>query len=166
MIFVTVGAQMPFDRLVRTVDAWAREHGRTDVFAQIGTTDYVPAAIQWTAFLQPEEFRRRYEAAEVIVAHAGTGSIISALQLAKPILVMPRRAALRETRNDHQVATAERFRRLRSVAVALDETELAQKLTRLDELDRSEAVGPFASRTLLETLRGFIDGADVAGSLP
>jgi hypothetical protein len=33
MIFVTVGTQGQFDRLIRTVDEWAGGHGRTDVFA-------------------------------------------------------------------------------------------------------------------------------------
>ena len=113
MIFVTVGAQMPFDRLVKAVDQWAASQGRGDV-AQIGSTDYRPSAIQWTRFLDPEKFKHRFETAKVVVAHAGTGSIITALQLGKPILVMPRRANLRETRNDHQVATADRFRRFPS----------------------------------------------------
>lgn len=161
MIFVTVGAQMPFDRLVKTVDQWASDHGRDDVFAQIGPTDYRPSSIQWTRFLDPREFKRRFEAARVIVAHAGTGSIITALQLGKPIIVMPRRARLRETRNDHQVATAEQFRRFGSVVVAWDENELIVTLEGIDELDGRQAIGPYASRELVEVVRQFIDDIDV-----
>ena len=110
MILVTVGAQMPFDRLVRTVDDWAGRAGRSDVFAQIGHTRWRPRHLQWTAFIEPDEFRARAREAAVLVAHAGTGSILTALELGRPILVMPRRADLRETRNDHQIATATRFR--------------------------------------------------------
>jgi UDP-N-acetylglucosamine transferase subunit ALG13 len=160
MIFVTVGAQMPFDRLVKAVDQWAGERERNDVFAQIGSTDYQPANIQWTAFLGTEEFKQRYEAASVIVAHAGTGSIITALQLGKPILIMPRRANLRETRNDHQIATSEQFRRFDSVVVALDEIELSGCLDRIDNLRGRKAIEPYASRELVETLRNFIDEVD------
>ena len=160
MIFVTVGAQMPFDRLVKTVDQWAVDRGRSDVYAQIGPTDYCPSKIQWTKFLGPEEFKRRFEAANVIVAHAGTGSIITALQLGKPIVVMPRRARLRETRSDHQVATAEQFRRFGSVVVAWDEKELVLRLEGIDNLAGRQAVGSYASRELVEAIRGFIDGAD------
>jgi len=36
MIFVTVGAQMAFDRLIRAVDAWAGVHPAVSVFGQIG----------------------------------------------------------------------------------------------------------------------------------
>jgi UDP-N-acetylglucosamine transferase subunit ALG13 len=166
LIFVTVGAQMPFDRLIKAVDRWADANNRDDVFAQIGSSDYRPSRLRWTKFLQPAEFRKHYQAAKVIIAHAGTGSIITALELGKPILVMPRRAAYRETRNDHQVATAERFRRLRSVAVAWDDSDLAEKLACVDDLNGWHEVGPHASRALLDSLRSFIAGGDIRTSLP
>lgn len=162
VIFVTVGAQMPFDRLVKTVDQWAGDRCRGDVFAQIGPTDYRPSSIRWTNFMEPEQFRRRCEAASVIVAHAGTGSIITALQLGKPILVMPRRANLRETRNDHQVATAERFRRFESVVVACDEKELISRLEGIDDLRGRQAVGPHASPELIGAIREFIEDIDIS----
>ncbi len=157
MIFVTVGAQMPFDRLVKAVDQWACSQGRDDVFAQIGPTDYIPSGIQWTKFIDPENFKLRFKAASVIVAHAGTGSIITALELGKPILVMPRRASLRETRNDHQVATAEHFRRFPSVMVARDEVELASEMARITGIQGIQAVGSHASPELVGAIRGFID---------
>ena len=40
MIFVTVGTQGPFDRLVRAVDKWAGMRARADIFAQTGPSDY------------------------------------------------------------------------------------------------------------------------------
>jgi UDP-N-acetylglucosamine transferase subunit ALG13 len=134
VIFVTVGAQMPFDRLVRSVDEWAGSRGRRDVFAQIGPSSYEPRHIRHSRFIAPLEFRRHVEHADVIVAHAGMGSIISAVELGKPILVMPRRGDLGETRNDHQIATAERFGAMQLVQVATDEQDLLRKL---DAFDRS-----------------------------
>lgn len=162
MIFVTVGAQMPFDRLVKIVDQWAGESGRDDIFAQIGQSEYRPLHIQWTRFLSPDEFKCKYETAKVIVAHAGTGSIITALQLGKPILIMPRRASLRETRNDHQVATSEQFRRFDSVSVAWDENELNAKLQGIDKLRGSQAIESYASRELVGAIREFIDGVEMS----
>ena len=156
MIFVTVGAQMPFDRLVRGVDDWAGSHARSDIFAQIGTTDYAPRSIEWSAFLEPPAFRERIEKATAIVAHAGMGSILTALQCGKPILVMPRRGDLRETRNDHQVATAERFRALGRVSVAMDESELPDRLDELHRLAASEPISPYASPELLGAIKRFI----------
>lgn len=149
---------MPFDRLVGAVDRWALDRNRGDVFAQIGQSDFHPQHIQCQQLLEPDEFRRRYEAASAIVAHAGTGSIIAALQMGKPIIVMPRRASLMETRNDHQVATAKQFRRFASVTVAWDETELAARLDEIDGLVGQASVGQYASEELLKSIRGFIDG--------
>lgn len=166
MIFVTVGAQMAFDRMVKAVDAWAAARGRKDVFAQIGPTEYRPAHMEWTAFIEPEDFKRRVAEASVLVAHAGMGSILTALEAGKPIVVMPRRGDLRETRNDHQIATARRFLELGRVAVAFDEHELAAKLDLIDGLSSSERIGPWASDRLVGALSSFIRGESTENHAP
>ena len=63
MIFVTVGTQGQFNRLIRTVDEWAGLRGRTDVFAQTGLSDYRPKHICAKPFIDPTEFRERVESA-------------------------------------------------------------------------------------------------------
>lgn len=158
-IFVTVGAQMPFDRLVLGVDRWASGADGCRVFAQIGPDAQKPAHIEWTEFLEPPQFRERVLGSDVLVAHAGMGSILTALQYGKPVLVMPRRGSLRETRNDHQVATAERFKALGKVAVAMDESELAGELDRLRGLRSVDRISEFASDDLIRALRDFIHSA-------
>jgi UDP-N-acetylglucosamine transferase subunit ALG13 len=157
VILVTVGAQMPFNRMVGAVDDWALSRSRDDVLAQIGTTDWRPKHIRWVEFFEPEEFRRQVSEATVLVGHAGMGSILTALQFGKPILVMPRRGDLRETRNDHQVATAERFAALGKIAVARDETEIAEQMDRLSELRSTQKIGPHASEQLIGAIRAFIN---------
>lgn len=158
MIFVTVGEQLPFDRLVRAFDQWAGL-SREEVFAQIGKSSYPPTYIQYKQFLDSDEFKARLAEADAIVAHAGMGTIISALEIGKPILVMPRRAFLGEVRNDHQVATAKRFSQVYAIAVAMDEGELLEKLDRINEAGpprsaaRAERV---ASQELIEAIRSFI----------
>jgi UDP-N-acetylglucosamine transferase subunit ALG13 len=170
MIFVTVGTDLPFDRLVRVVDEWAGASGRTDVFAQIGASRLVPTHLPYSTFLPPDQFARRFAEARVIVAHAGMGTILSALRWQKPILVMPRRASLGEQRNDHQLATARRLSQIGKVDVAVDEGELRQRLEALDTLKPRDAIGPYASGELTDAIRAFIaegrsprrtgDGAD------
>ena len=156
MIFITVGSDLPFDRLVRVVDEWAKHTGRDDVFAQIGDTHWRPAHIAWTQFLQPAEFARRFAEAQIVVAHAGMGTILSALQWKKPILVMPRRNSLGEVRNEHQLATARHLEVLGKINVAMDDMELRDKLSGLSQLQPRDRIGPYASDTLIKTLREFI----------
>ena len=166
MMFLTVGHEMPFDRLVRAVDEWCRERNRSDVFGQIGDpgpAGYKPSQFEYKLFIEPDEYERRFQEADLIIAHAGMGSIITALTLPKPILIMPRHGALKETRNDHQVATANRFASRSGIEVAVDEVQLGPALDRL--IDKQIAVGdavasPFAEPQLLDTIRDFIHQND------
>jgi len=155
VIFLTVGSQLPFDRLVEAVDHWAGRSGR-EVFAQICETTLRPEHIRWTPRIAPKEFRESVRDASLIISHAGMGSILTALEFGKPILVMPRRAALRETRNDHQVPTARWLEARGSVAVALDEQALAERLERIDELEAPGQISRWASSSLLNSVREFI----------
>lgn len=161
MIFVTVGAQMPFDRLVQAVDEWAGRSGTHNVFAQIGNTHLRPRHIEWAPFLQPAEFLARVREARLIIAHAGMGSILTALEHGKPILVMPRRGDLGETRNDHQVDTGKQLGQMGLVHVARDESELIERLRVQAALGPLTTISPYASPQLLQAIRGFIEGSDV-----
>ena len=160
MIFVTVGEQLPFDRLIRAVDNWVSDSGHK-VFAQTGRSDWKPAHIQYEKFLSPEEYMEKFLSADIIVAHAGMGTIISALESRKPIIVMPRQAALGEHRNDHQFATARRFLALNYVSVAFDQDDLLKKLEKLDEIvlghNNKKDRGP--TPLLIKTLKDFIQAA-------
>lgn len=112
MIFLTIGSDTPFSRLVKQFDTWCKGHPGHEAFAQIadiGPSDYVPTSVEWIKKLPADEFSKVFSEADMIIAHAGMGSILSALSAGKPIVVMPRRGHLGETRNDHQYATSQRF---------------------------------------------------------
>lgn len=156
-IFVTVGTELPFDRLVRTIDEWAGDTGAgSRVFAQIGQTDLTPANIRWSNFVEVSKFDSLFRSAELVVSHAGMGTILSALQYQQPLLVVPRRAALGEHRNDHQLATARRLSELGRVQVALDEADLVRRLDSTEAVAAQTEIGPFADDSLLTALRSAI----------
>ncbi len=161
MIFLTVGTDLPFDRMVKVVDRWARENGRRDVFAQIGEGGWEPDYIRFANFLQPPEFVEHFKLASVIISHAGMGTILSALHYGKPILVMPKRASLGEHRSEHQTATARRMMEIGGVNVAFDENELRELLDQLDGLVQPIKIGNSACESLLGGLRGFIFGGQL-----
>jgi len=156
MIFVTVGTDLPFNRMVKIVDDWAAENNRSDVFAQIGKTDWKPRHIQFTQFIDPSDFPARFRAADLIIAHAGMGTILSALRWGKPILVMPRKAALGEQRNEHQLATARRLLDLGKISVAFDETSLIKYLESLEIITSTGSTGPFADSSLTSAIHQYI----------
>ena len=103
----------------------------------------------------PDEFNELFRKARLIVSHAGMGTILSALQQHKPIVIFPRIAALGEHRNEHQLATAKKFKELGSVYVAMNEEELKTLLRRKDLVPLAE-IGNFASQSLTESIEEFI----------
>ncbi len=155
-VLVTVGTELPFDRLVRTVESWATTSGHTDeVLAQVGESGEIPGAIAWTRFLDGPRFREYFCGADLVIAHAGMGTILSALQFGRPLIVMPRMAKFGEHRNDHQLATARRLAELDRVDVAFDEDELVERLDDHD-LAAREPIGPYADEQMISALRGAI----------
>lgn len=128
MIFATVGAQLAFDRLVQAADAWAAAHPELEFFAQVGPTPTPPRHMPWAAFVGPAQADELVRRAELVVAHAGMGSLLTAMGSSKPILIMPREAALGEHRNDDQMATARWMAQRPGVSVAWDESEIGPRL--------------------------------------
>lgn len=158
-LLVTVGAQLPFDRLIRAVDAWVEDHPEHRVLAQIGETDERPAHARWTKFLMPDDFDREFDTADVIVGHAGIGTLFAAMQRGKPILVLPRESARRETRNDHQIATARAFESYAGIVVAWTADEVAAGLDRLLETEGSTTLAGETGGPLIERINAFIESA-------
>ena len=125
MIFVTVGTQLPFPRLLAMVAEVVDDP--SGVFAQSADPDYagpLPAA----PFLDRDAFAARCRAADIIVGHTGTGTVFAAREFAKPLVVVPRRHHLGEHRSDHQFATAGALARAGHAAVAEDAESLRRFL--------------------------------------
>lgn len=164
MIFLTIGTHEPFERLIRAVDAWAGQPGdKPTVFGQItavGPGDYQPQNFEWVDRLAPNDYAARFAEADLIVSHAGMGSILTALHTGKPIVVMPRRGHLRETRNDHQYTTVKKLGDRPGIYVAEDETRIADVLDRavadLANPSPAQRISAFAQPRLTEALRTFI----------
>lgn len=162
MIFLTIGTQEPFDRLVHAMDRWAADHPEIALFGQLGALkpdSHRPAHFPFTEFMDADRYEAALQSARLIVAHAGMGSIISALTHAIPLVIMPRHAERGEHRNDHQRATAERFRTRAGIWVADDETMLGGLIDGLladDGAAAAGAIAPHAAPELVAALRRFI----------
>jgi UDP-N-acetylglucosamine transferase subunit ALG13 len=156
MIFVIVGTQEPFDRLIQHMDEWSASTGYSDIIAQIAKASYTPKNFEWFDFLPSIEFDAIFNKADLVVSHAGMGSIISALQYSKPIIVFPRLAKYREHRNDHQLATAISFNKLGYVKAVYDKNELFEALSSKSELTPAPPISKKASESLLNTIEQFV----------
>ncbi len=154
-IFVTVGTQLPFDRLVKQVDWWAGSNHCT-VFAQIGRTQMQPRNIEWRDFLEVEEANERIRSADLLITHAGMGTILTRLETGKPLIVMPRIASLGEHRNDHQLATVRRLGHLPLITVIRDERHMEEALQSFEPQVDAQGIGAAASQSLVTAIRQFV----------
>ena len=132
MIFLTVGTQISFDRLVKAVDeAVGRGQIAEEIYAQIGRGLYQPRNFRATSFIEKDLFDKHIRQASCVISHAGIGVITAVLDNNKPLLVMPRRRKYGEAVNDHQVAIAEKFEELGHLLVAYHEEDLPEKIAKL-----------------------------------
>lgn len=134
MIFLSVGTQFGFDRLVKAVDECLGNRSiEAEIFAQIGPGAYVPKHMPSVSSLDRDAFELQARSCEALISHAGMGSITLALRMKKPLLVVPRRKKYGEVVNDHQVGTARRFSEEGHIIVAYDTHDLAEQIRLLKE---------------------------------
>lgn len=152
MIFVTIGTQIPFDRFIKAIDEIAGTINETFV-VQALKGNYVPKNFETIEFIAPDEFDIMIQKARLIVSHAGIGTILSATDYEKPIIIFPRLASLGEHRNDHQMATAMAINEKGYAYVAYDKKQLKDLLSaenliplkRRTELSANKIYGAFIS---------------------
>jgi len=132
MIFLTVGTQFPFDRLVQALDDIVDQSLiDEEIFAQIGESSYKPRNFESVASLGKRMFDKYVKKASAIISHAGIGIITIALENEKPLLVMPRLKKYGEVVNDHQVTITKKFEKLGHVLAAYGVKELPRKIKQL-----------------------------------
>lgn len=155
MIFATVGTQLPF---LRMIDALDRIAGRRSIRILAQTADRNCSArhLAHTPYLAPDELEARAGEATLLVGHAGIGTVLLAKNLGKPLIVYPRRFALGEHRNDHQMATARTLAGIEGIYVAWDDIELEELLMTAD-LKPASMEESDSRRALVARLRAFAE---------
>ena len=160
MIFVTIGSMFPFDRLIRAMDAWAATSPGEEMLAQIGDGGFEPAHMPWVRKLDREAYVRTVRGARLLVAHAGMGTVITAAEYGKPVVLLPRQGALGEHNNDHQADTAAWLRTRPGIRVADAEGDLPACIAAAlaGEDAAAGAIGAHAPQAFLDRIRAFVAG--------
>jgi beta-1,4-N-acetylglucosaminyltransferase len=130
LIFVTVGGMHAFDRLVIAVDNLAGELDE-EVVMQVGPTGYEPTNCEYFKFMAANEMQKLYARARVVICHAGIGSILTAWQYDKPLILVPRMKRYGEHMDDHQLEIAEEMER-RGMTVVYDISNLKSAMLNVD----------------------------------
>lgn len=111
MIFIILGTQkFQLNRLLAMIDELLDKKGIQDtVYAQIGNSDYEPKNYEYVRFMDKEQFEQKIKESDLIITHSGVGSIITAVNARKPVIVFPRLKKYKEHVDDHQVEIADAF---------------------------------------------------------
>lgn len=105
MVYVTLGTQnADFSRCLKEVEQLITSGIiKERVVAQVGYTNYRPQGIECIDFIPEAEYQKYIREASVIISHAGSGALFSAIKTEKKIIAVARLAKYGEMLNDHQI---------------------------------------------------------------
>lgn len=165
MIFTTVGTQLPFDRLIQSVDEVAPFFPNTEFIVQACRPKYKPRHVKTYDLLSPADFEAYMQTAELIISHAGVGTMFTAGRYRKPMIFCPRQGSLREHRNNHQVDTVNRLQHKFPLNIANNAEDLKILIGKFyaGDLEPMPQLPAFASTELLDSLRWLLNGEETVG---
>lgn len=152
-IFVTVGSRnYPFNRLFVKLDELFEEGIlQGPMFAQIGTSTYVPKHYEWKDFISQEEFSAKIQWADLVVSHGASGSIMKALNAGKKVLAVTRLEKYHEHINDHQIQNNEAFASNGYVLAVFEMDELGTTFQRF--FDGTDGTRPWENKDPLAIVK-------------
>ena len=152
-IFVTVGSRnYPFDRLfIKLDELFEKGILQGPMFAQIGTSTYVPQHYDWKDFISQEEFLEKIEWADLVVSHGASGSIMKALNARKKVLAVTRLEKYHEHINDHQIQNNEAFASNGYVLAVYEMDELGTTFQRF--FDGTDGTRPWENKDPLAIVK-------------
>ena len=107
MILVTLGTQKePFTRLLDYIE---KSKIKDEIIVQAGYTKFDSKKMKIFDFISYDEMEEYINKCDVVITHAGTGSVLTPLKKGKKVIICPRLAKYHEHVDDHQVELAEVF---------------------------------------------------------
>lgn len=159
LLFATVGATLPFERLLDYVgDAKARGLIPERVVIQTGKGAPPVDGAECVETLDFAQMKATLAKADLVVCHGGTGSVITALQAGCRTIAIPRLFELGEHYDNHQLEITEAFEQRGLLFVARTREEFAAALR------KARATTPRLATTdprgLIARLTQIVDGLE------
>jgi UDP-N-acetylglucosamine transferase subunit ALG13 len=160
MIFVTVGNDFrSFDRLLKKMDE-ITPLLQVEVVIQRGYSKYLPRNAKHFDFVPLPTAIEYIQKSELVVSHAGIGTIILCKEYGIPILIFPRRKGYGEHMNDHQmeIAKALEERRDENIHMIYQEDQLEEKILKiLGGGRRNTPAESIGKANLIKTIKEFVN---------
>jgi len=158
LIFVVLGThELPFIRLLDEVER-VKAQGliEDEIIVQSGHTKYESKHMTIKPFFTPDQMDILYQQADLIISHAGTGSVISGLKKEKKVIVAPRLKKFAEHNDDHQLELCQVFSEQGHILCYHE----GDKLERVLEMAKTFQPVPYQSGNgqIVKILQDFISG--------
>lgn len=130
MIFITIGTgKFQFDRLLQAIErALTDKTIEGDIRAQIGSSVFQPRLFEYERFMDFDKLVKLIKESEIVITHAGVGSLMLCLTFNKIPILFPRRKCFGELPDDHQLKFAQKIDKLGLALVAYSEEDLIDKI--------------------------------------
>lgn len=138
-LFVTVGAERrSFNRLIKIIDDSVFSNILPkDTFVQIGHSSYKPQYCSFCRFLNYCDMEERIADADMVISHAGMGTVLLCMKHKKIPILFPRKVCYREHVDDHQLLFARTMAKEGLALAAFSSGELLKLYTDYEKLSQS-----------------------------
>ena len=136
-VLVTIGSMIEkkFTRLFKIIDELCEE-GVLDgshLKAQVGFDDYKSDHFKSFDMIADEDFKKMIDECDLIITHAGTGTVVSSIKKRKKVIVFPRMEKYGEHYDNHQLELANLFASQGYVLQARNKEELKYHIQHIQE---------------------------------
>lgn len=122
-VFVATGTGLPFYRLLEALRPLAKEPN-VELFVQRGAAGPSFVDLPGEELISREAFAERLAWADIVISHAGAGTIYEAYSMGHIPVLVPRLSRFGEHVNDHQLELATSFAEAERAIVCEDLNEL------------------------------------------
>ena len=142
MILVTLGTQdKSFERLLKAVDKAIDEgYIKDKVVVQAGLTPYKSKNMEIFDFIPRDKFEKLIKECDILITHAGVGSILTGLENNKKVIAAARLSEYKEHVNDHQIQILEKFDRLGYILPLKDFDKLGELVKNINKFKPNKYV--------------------------
>lgn len=160
MIFVTVGNDFrSFNRLLQKIDEISTRLSQP-ILIQRGYSNYIPQNAKSFDFVPYDQAVEYIRTSDLVISHAGIGTIILCQKIGTPLIIVPRRKELGEHFNNHQLEIIEvlKNRKYENLYPLEDEIHLEEKILEILKKEKKPLSSENQGRKqLIKTIREFIE---------
>lgn len=157
MILVLLGTtNFDFSRLLKVIDELLKDETiKDDVIVQSGFTKFTSSRYKDIGLVSMKELDRLIKDAKIIISHAGTGSLVSAVKSSAAVIAAPRYKSMNEHIDDHQLDITREFVSLGYVLPYFIDDDLGQVIKNCNEFQKKEFISGKAK--IIDFINEYLD---------